>query len=69
MIVTSLRLRALPLGICLIWLACESHFSPAFFAANVQYSVSEIMGRMRIAEMAPGPKPRWRTAAIGANGR
>ncbi len=69
MTVTSLRLRALPLGVFLIWLACESHFSPAFFAANVQYSVSEIMGCMNIAKTTPGPLPRWQTASIGANGR
>ena len=69
MIVATIRLRALPLAVCLIWLACESHFSPRFFAANVKYSVSEIMSGMNITKAARMPQPRWQTAAMGVDGR
>ncbi len=37
-------IRALPLAICLFWLACESQFSPSFFVATLEQSVTSLAG-------------------------
>jgi hypothetical protein len=37
-------IRALPLAICLFWLAFESHFSPSFFVATLERSVASLAG-------------------------
>lgn len=36
--------RAVPLAACLLWLACEAHFSPRVFIDNVRFSAAEIKG-------------------------
>lgn len=69
MFAAPLRMRALPLAIGLIWLACESHFSPRFFAATVEYGLSEIMGGMSIPKTAAVRQPNVRTASIEDGGR
>ena len=36
--------RVLPFTACLIWLACESHFSMNFFISTVHASMVSILG-------------------------
>ncbi|MGB0086115.1 MAG: hypothetical protein WBP94_12170 [Rhodomicrobiaceae bacterium] len=55
--------RALPLTACLIWLACESHFSMSFFVTTVQSGMASIADGLATVMVAEYPSA-IRTASV-----
>lgn len=60
--------RAMPLAACLLWLACEAHFSPRFFMENVRISVAEIKGGLDFIFHGKN-SPNWKMADNDARER
>lgn len=47
--------RSVPLALCLLWLAYESHFSPSFFISTVETGVVSIVSGMEDVLLADQP--------------
>jgi hypothetical protein len=47
--------RSVPLALCLLWLAYESHFSPSFFVATLETGAVSIASGMEDVLIADQP--------------
>jgi hypothetical protein len=58
--------RALPLAVCLLWMAYQSQFSSAFFLETVHAGLADIQAGLDAlleVDMVPARTPAWRTAS------
>lgn len=58
--------RSVPLALCLLWFAYESHFSPSFFVSTLEASAGSIIGGMEDILLADNPA-RFSTVVASAD--
>ena len=58
--------RALPLALCLLWMAYQSQFNPTFFFKMVGTSLAEMQANLDAlaqTDVDVAREPAWRTAS------